>query len=91
MMIDSKMTSKDKFLKDALTSWSPLKTEYEHLLGEISSAHLSDIVSTNYSPFQGPRSNSEIGGGRGAPFVTQYWGGGGGRHKTLFLLILYNF
>ena len=63
MMIDSKMTSKDKFLKDALTSWSPLKTEYEHLLGEISSVHLSDIVSTNYSPFQGPRSNSEIGGG----------------------------
>ena len=37
---------------------------------------------------QGPRSNFEIGGGgRGAPLVTQYWGG----IKQFFLLILYNF
>ena len=83
MMIDSKMTSKDKFLKDALTSWSPLKTEYEHLLGEISSAHLSDIVSTNYSPFQGPRSNSEIGGGGGGTVRDSILGGGAAQDTFL--------
>ena len=37
----------------------------------------------NSPAVQGPRSNFEIGGGgRWAPLVTQYWGGGG--HKTLF-------
>ena len=38
---------------------------------------------------QRPRSNFEMGGGGGAPLVTQYWGGGPQKH--VFLLTLYNF
>ena len=47
--------------------------------------HLESMPQLNNSRaviIQGPRSNFEI---RGEPVVTQYWGGGGGGHKTLFL------
>ena len=42
------------------------------------SVHLDFVF---YKLDQGPRRNFEIGGGGGAPLVTQYWGG----QKTLFL------